>query len=55
MLGPGPGDPGDASDPKTRLPRGLTAELVRDHRHGLLGVCLGHELVAAELGLEPAS
>ncbi|MDX3062442.1 MULTISPECIES: anthranilate synthase family protein [Streptomyces] len=52
VLGPGPGDPGDASDPKMRLLRGLTAELVRDHRHGLLGVCLGHELIAAELGLE---
>ncbi|MFD4034926.1 anthranilate synthase family protein [Streptomyces sp. NPDC058637] len=52
VLGPGPGDPGDASDPRMRLLRGLTAELVRDHRHGLLGVCLGHELIAAELGLE---
>ncbi|WP_405809855.1 anthranilate synthase family protein [Streptomyces sp. NBC_01520] len=52
VLGPGPGDPGDVSDPKMRLLRGLTAELVRDHRHGLLGVCLGHELIAAELGLE---
>jgi phenazine biosynthesis protein phzE len=70
VLGPGPGDPGDAADPKMRFLRGLTADLVRDHRHGptrrpttaprrgpagrpcLLGVCLGHELIAAELGLE---
>ncbi|MEU2793485.1 anthranilate synthase family protein [Streptomyces sp. NPDC007100] len=52
VLGPGPGDPSDAADPKMRLLRALTAELVRDHRHGLLGVCLGHELIAAELGLE---
>ncbi|MFB7585739.1 anthranilate synthase family protein [Streptomyces sp. NPDC056169] len=52
VLGPGPGDPADAGDPKMRFLRGLTAELVRDHRHGLLGVCLGHELIAAELGLE---
>ncbi|MFF7180624.1 chorismate-binding protein [Streptomyces sp. NPDC008121] len=52
VLGPGPGDPGDTADPKMRFLRGLTAELVRDHRHGLLGVCLGHELIAAELGLE---
>ncbi|MER7727403.1 anthranilate synthase family protein [Streptomyces sp. NPDC096323] len=51
VLGPGPGDPGDEADPKMRLLRALTAELVRDHRHGLLGVCLGHELIAAELGL----
>ncbi|WP_406097766.1 anthranilate synthase family protein [Streptomyces sp. NBC_01013] len=52
VLGPGPGDPGDAADPKMRLLRTLAAELVRDHRHGLLGVCLGHELIAAELGLD---
>ncbi|WP_418956602.1 anthranilate synthase family protein [Streptomyces tritici] len=52
VLGPGPGDPADAADPKMRFLRGLTAELVRNHRHGLLGVCLGHELIAAELGLE---
>ncbi|MFB7940851.1 anthranilate synthase family protein [Streptomyces sp. NPDC056049] len=52
VLGPGPGDPSDAADPKMRFLRGLTAELLRDHRHGLLGVCLGHELIAAELGLE---
>nr|WP_250289638.1 anthranilate synthase family protein [Streptomyces atroolivaceus] len=54
VLGPGPGDPGDTADPKMRLLRGLAAELVREHRHGLLGVCLGHELIAAELGMEIA-
>ncbi|MEU8546802.1 anthranilate synthase family protein [Streptomyces roseoverticillatus] len=52
VLGPGPGNPADAADPKMRLLRGLAAELLRDHRYGLLGVCLGHELLAAELGLE---
>ncbi|GAB2740168.1 anthranilate synthase family protein [Streptomyces bullii] len=52
VLGPGPGDPSDADDPKMRLLRELTAEVVREHRHGVLGVCLGHELIAAELGLE---
>ncbi|MFJ4896392.1 anthranilate synthase family protein [Streptomyces sp. NPDC088727] len=52
VLGPGPGNPGDRDDPKMRLLRALAAELVRDHRHGLLGVCLGHELIAAELGLD---
>ncbi|MEU1230207.1 anthranilate synthase family protein [Streptomyces sp. NPDC005828] len=52
VLGPGPGNPSDAADPKMRFLRGLTAELVRHHRHGLLGVCLGHELIAAELGLD---
>ncbi|MFC8677033.1 anthranilate synthase family protein [Streptomyces griseorubiginosus] len=52
VLGPGPGDPSDLTDPKMRFLRELTAEVVRDHRHGVLGVCLGHELLAAELGLE---
>ncbi|MET8326087.1 anthranilate synthase family protein [Streptomyces sp. NPDC005181] len=51
VLGPGPGNPADTADPKMRLLREFAAELVRDHRHGLLGVCLGHELIAAELGL----
>lgn len=54
VLGPGPGDPADAADPKMRILRALTANLVREHTHGLLGVCLGHELLAAELGLELA-
>ncbi|MCH6159814.1 anthranilate synthase family protein [Streptomyces marispadix] len=52
VLGPGPGDPNDLADPKIRLLRGLAGELMREHRHGLLGVCLGHELLGAELGLE---
>ncbi|MFC6062328.1 anthranilate synthase family protein [Streptomyces ochraceiscleroticus] len=54
VLGPGPGNPSDAADPKMRMLRALAAELVREHRHGLLGVCLGHELIAAVLGLEIA-
>ncbi|MEU0354629.1 anthranilate synthase family protein [Streptomyces cyaneofuscatus] len=52
VLGPGPGNPGDLADPKMRLLRELAAGLVREHRYGLLGVCLGHELIAAELGME---
>lgn len=52
VLGPGPGNPGDPADAKMVLLRSVAAELVRDHRDGLLGVCLGHELIAAELGLE---
>ncbi|GAA3995510.1 MULTISPECIES: anthranilate synthase family protein [Streptomyces] len=51
VLGPGPGDPCDTADPKMRFLRALTAEAIRDNRHGVLGVCLGHELIAAELGL----
>ncbi|MEV7560963.1 anthranilate synthase family protein [Streptomyces sp. NPDC089795] len=51
VLGPGPGNPAEASDPKMRMLRALAAELLAGHRHGLVGVCLGHELLAAELGL----
>lgn len=51
VLGPGPGDPSDAADPKMRMLRGLAGELLASHRGGLLGVCLGHELLAAEIGL----
>lgn len=52
VIGPGPGDPSDPTDPKMTFLRSLTADVIRDHRHGVLGVCLGHELLAAELGLE---
>ncbi|MFJ9925213.1 anthranilate synthase family protein [Streptomyces misionensis] len=51
VLGPGPGDPGDPADAKMRFLGELTAAVLREHRHGVLGVCLGHELIAAELGL----
>nr|WP_323056021.1 anthranilate synthase family protein [Streptomyces sp. NEAU-W12] len=51
VLGPGPGDPSDTADPRMRFLRGLTAAVLGDERHGVLGVCLGHELIAAELGL----
>ncbi|MFI1418087.1 anthranilate synthase family protein [Streptomyces sp. NPDC020731] len=52
VLGPGPGDPSDTADPKMRFLRALTADVIRENRHGVLGVCLGHELIATELGLE---
>lgn len=52
VLGPGPGDPSDMSDARMRFLRTLTAEVLRENRHGVLGVCLGHELIAAELGLD---
>ncbi|MER5732809.1 anthranilate synthase family protein [Streptomyces sp. NPDC002138] len=51
VLGPGPGDPADPADPRMRSLRALARELLATHRDGLLGVCLGHELLAAELGL----
>lgn len=51
VLGPGPGNPADPADPKMRMLRGLAGELLEGHRGGLVGICLGHELLAAELGL----
>ncbi|MFE0422707.1 anthranilate synthase family protein, partial [Streptomyces sp. NPDC058953] len=54
VLGPGPGDPVDPDDPKMRLLRSLAADLLDGHSHGVLGVCLGHELIAHELGLRLA-
>ncbi|MFB7468318.1 anthranilate synthase family protein [Streptomyces sp. NPDC056224] len=51
VLGPGPGNPAESSDPRMRMLRTLAAGLLAGHRGGLLGVCLGHELLAAELGL----
>ncbi|WP_173405682.1 MULTISPECIES: anthranilate synthase family protein [Streptomycetaceae] len=57
VLGPGPGDPGDLGDRRMRGLRPLAAELLRgaaagERAGGVLGVCLGHELIAAELGLD---
>jgi 2-amino-4-deoxychorismate synthase len=51
VLGPGPGDPRDTGDRRMCHLRALARDLLAGHGHGLLGVCLGHELMAAELGL----
>ncbi|MGW7201591.1 anthranilate synthase family protein [Streptomyces chryseus] len=51
LIGPGPGDPTIPDDSKMRVLRDLTvAALARPHG-GLLAVCLGHQMLAAELGL----
>nr|WP_240897100.1 anthranilate synthase family protein [Kineococcus vitellinus] len=54
LLGPGPGDPEDASDPRIARLQALAARLAAAARAGgnpLLGVCLGHQLLAGTLGL----
>ncbi|MEZ0492214.1 anthranilate synthase family protein [Kineococcus sp. TBRC 1896] len=54
LLGPGPGDPEDASDPRIARLRGLARDLSAAARSGgnpLLGVCLGHQLLSGTLGL----
>ncbi|MER8182601.1 anthranilate synthase family protein [Kitasatospora sp. NPDC094015] len=56
VLGPGPGDPADAADPKMALLRAVTADALAAARSGtrtapLLAVCLSHQLTAHRLGL----
>ncbi|MGN9766552.1 anthranilate synthase family protein [Micromonospora sp. SD12] len=52
VVGPGPGDPGSATEPKMRAMRGLLAGLLAEGRP-TLAVCLGHQLLAGLLGLTP--
>jgi phenazine biosynthesis protein phzE len=54
LLGPGPGDPEDSSDPRIARLQGLARDLSAAARSGgnpLLGVCLGHQLLSGTLGL----
>ncbi|MEN3614175.1 chorismate-binding protein [Plantactinospora sp. ZYX-F-223] len=50
VLGPGPGDPGHPTDPKMVALRRLVGRLL-DSGSPTLGVCLGHQMLAARLGL----
>lgn len=50
VAGPGPGDPGDDTDPRVAaLGRVVEERLAR--RAPLLGVCLGHQVLSRRLGL----
>ena len=51
VLGPGPGDPRDAENPKMQRGRAFVRELLAAGRP-TLGICLGHQLFCSELGLE---
>jgi phenazine biosynthesis protein phzE len=50
IVGPGPGDPASVTDPKMIFMRSLTADLLAAGQP-MLGVCLGHQVLAAHLGL----
>jgi phenazine biosynthesis protein phzE len=51
VVGPGPGDPGDRSDPRVAALHGLVADLLANRRP-MLAICLGHQVLAAALGLD---
>ncbi|MGW1729349.1 aminodeoxychorismate/anthranilate synthase component II [Streptomyces sp. NPDC002306] len=50
ILGPGPGDPQDRADRKITRLHDLARSLL-DTRTPLAGVCLGHQVIASQLGL----
>ncbi len=50
VLGPGPGDPGDPGDAKMTTFRAVATSLLTEHRP-FLAVCLGHQILCAQLGL----
>ena len=51
VLGPGPGDPRDSSDPRVARLSLLTRHLLADGRP-FFAVCLSHQILAANLGLD---
>jgi len=51
IVGPGPGDPRDGADPKMGRLRAAVADLLGAGRP-FLAVCLGHQALCHELGLE---
>src|SRR3989440_4259000 len=50
VAGPGPGDPRDLTDPKMALLHRIVGYALRDGQP-LLAICLGHQVLAATLGL----
>ncbi|HTJ68013.1 MAG TPA: anthranilate synthase family protein [Actinospica sp.] len=51
VLGPGPGDPRDTKNAKMQTGRAFARQLL-DTQQPTLAICLGHQLMCAELGLE---
>ncbi|WP_405792428.1 anthranilate synthase family protein [Streptomyces sp. NBC_01506] len=51
IVGPGPGDPRDVTDPRMSTLRTLTRELLAG-TVPFLSICLSHQILATELGLE---
>jgi 2-amino-4-deoxychorismate synthase len=53
IVGPGPGDPRDADQPKIQAFRSAVEQLL-DRRQPFLAVCLGHQVLCDRLGIELA-
>jgi phenazine biosynthesis protein phzE len=51
IVGPGPGDPREADDPKMAVLRGVVARLM-EREQPFLAVCLGHQALCHHLGLD---
>ncbi|WP_225839275.1 anthranilate synthase family protein [Streptomyces sp. NK08204] len=51
IVGPGPGDPCDATDPRIGSLHALTRDLLAGGVP-FLSICLGHQILASELGLD---
>jgi phenazine biosynthesis protein phzE len=51
VVGPGPGDPRDPADPRIGALRALTRDLLA-RAVPFLSICLGHQVLAAELGFQ---
>jgi phenazine biosynthesis protein phzE len=51
IVGPGPGDPRDADDPKMQVMRGVVDRLL-EREQPFLAVCLGHQALCHRLGLD---
>ena len=58
VVGPGPGDPREVDDPKMSVLHGVVRELLDSGRDGqgrpFLAVCLGHQTLCHQLGLDLA-
>ncbi|WP_338859751.1 chorismate-binding protein [Xenorhabdus griffiniae] len=50
FIGPGPGDPANLELERIRIVRQVIAQQLRS-QHPLIGTCLGHQLICAELGI----
>ncbi len=50
IIGPGPGDPNDEKNPKMRALSDIVRDL-RTKKKPMFGVCLGHQIMARDLGL----